>query len=58
MALEEIQDGRTVITVAHRLSTIKHADQILVMNKGRIVQSGTHDEWSSKMVTIVIYILL
>ncbi|WP_190960442.1 ABC transporter ATP-binding protein [Vibrio gigantis] len=44
MALEEIQDGRTVITVAHRLSTIKHADQILVMNKGQIVQSGTHDE--------------
>nr|WP_152960499.1 ABC transporter ATP-binding protein [Vibrio splendidus] len=44
IALEKIQEGRTVITVAHRLSTIKHADQILVMNKGRIVQSGTHHE--------------
>ena len=43
-ALANIQDGRTVITVAHRLSTIKNADQILVMNKGKVVQSGTHDE--------------
>ncbi|PSW06382.1 multidrug ABC transporter ATP-binding protein [Photobacterium rosenbergii] len=43
-ALENIQDGRTVITVAHRLSTIQNADQILVMNKGRVVQSGNHDE--------------
>lgn len=42
-ALENIQDGRTVITVAHRLSTIQNADQILVMNKGKLVQSGTHD---------------
>lgn len=43
-ALENIQDGRTVIMVAHRLSTIKNADKILVMNKGKMVQSGTHDE--------------
>ncbi|GLR74765.1 ABC transporter ATP-binding protein [Aliivibrio sifiae] len=43
-ALENLQDGKTVITVAHRLSTIKNADQILVMNKGKVVQSGTHDE--------------
>lgn len=43
-ALENIQDGRTVITVAHRLSTIQNADQILVMNKGEIVQSGTHQQ--------------
>ncbi|MGF1728740.1 ABC transporter ATP-binding protein [Photobacterium kasasachensis] len=43
-ALESIQDGRTVITVAHRLSTVQSADQILVMNKGKVVQSGTHDE--------------
>lgn len=43
-ALENIQDGRTVIMVAHRLSTIKNADKILVMNKGKVVQSGTHDE--------------
>ncbi|MFC1236209.1 ABC transporter ATP-binding protein [Vibrio sp. F74] len=41
-ALDNIQDGRTVITVAHRLSTIQNADQILVMNSGKIVQRGTH----------------
>ena len=41
-ALENIQDGSTVISVAHRLSTIQHADQILVMNSGKVVQSGTH----------------
>ncbi|WP_261816946.1 ABC transporter ATP-binding protein [Vibrio gallicus] len=41
-ALENIQDGRTVITIAHRLSSIKNADQILVMNKGSVVQTGTH----------------
>ncbi|WP_375321118.1 ABC transporter ATP-binding protein [Aliivibrio logei] len=43
-ALENIRDGKMVIMVAHRLSTIKNADQILVMNKGKVVQSGTHDE--------------
>lgn len=43
-ALENIQDGRTVITVAHRLSTIQNADQILVMNSGKVVQRGTHRE--------------
>lgn len=43
-ALENIRDGKTVIMVAHRLSTIKNADQILVMNKGKVVQSGSHDE--------------
>ena len=43
IALDNIQDGRTVIIVAHRLSTVQNADQILVMNHGQIVQSGTHD---------------
>ncbi|MBR9729016.1 ABC transporter ATP-binding protein [Shewanella intestini] len=43
-ALENIQDGRTVITVAHRLSTIQSADNILVMNAGKLVQSGTHNQ--------------
>ena len=36
--------GKTVITIAHRLATVRHADQILVVDDGRIVQSGTHDE--------------
>ncbi|HEY1163819.1 MAG TPA: peptidase domain-containing ABC transporter [Chitinophaga sp.] len=35
--------GKTVVVVAHRLSTVKHADQILVMDKGAIVESGTHE---------------
>jgi ATP-binding cassette subfamily B protein len=36
--------GRTSIVVAHRLSTIRQANQILVLDEGRIVQRGTHDE--------------
>ena len=43
-ALEKLMDGRTTIMVAHRLSTIQHADCIMVMHKGRICQRGTHRE--------------
>ncbi|NWQ39139.1 ABC transporter ATP-binding protein [Bacillus sp. EB106-08-02-XG196] len=43
-ALEELMKGRTTIIIAHRLSTIQNADIILVMNKGNIVQRGTHNE--------------
>lgn len=43
-ALEKLMTNRTTIMVAHRLSTIQHADQIMVMHKGRIRESGTHQE--------------
>lgn len=35
---------KAIIMIAHRLKTVRHADQILVVDKGRIVQRGTHDE--------------
>lgn len=43
-ALEKLMDGRTTIMVAHRLSTIQHADCIMVMHKGRVCERGTHRE--------------
>jgi len=42
--LETLFKGKTVIVVAHRLSTVKNADKIIVLNKGRIVEEGTHTE--------------
>ncbi|MBL7066058.1 MAG: ABC transporter ATP-binding protein [Anaerolineae bacterium] len=42
--LETIMRDRTAIVIAHRLSTVKHADRIIVMDHGRIVEEGTHDE--------------
>ena len=42
--LEEFFRGRTVVVVAHRLSTVKNADQIVVLEKGKIVEIGTHAE--------------
>jgi ATP-binding cassette, subfamily B, bacterial len=42
--LVEFTRGRTVVIVAHRLSTVKSADQIVVLNKGKVVEIGTHDE--------------
>ncbi len=47
-ALERAGQGRTVITIAHRLSTIAQADQIVVLEKGEIVESGTHGELLSR----------
>ena len=43
-AISELTRGRTIITIAHRLATIEQADQILVVDDGRIVQKGTHKE--------------
>jgi ATP-binding cassette subfamily B protein len=43
-ALERLAEGRTTITIAHRLSTVRDADQIVVLDKGRIIERGTHDE--------------
>ncbi len=43
-ALDELMVGRTSFMIAHRLSTVRHADQILVMSEGRIVERGSHDE--------------
>jgi subfamily B ATP-binding cassette protein HlyB/CyaB len=42
--MRAICEGRTVLIVAHRLSTVRHADRILVMERGRLVESGAHDE--------------
>jgi ATP-binding cassette subfamily B protein len=44
LALERLMAGRTVLIIAHRLATVRHADRIAVMERGRIVAVGTHDE--------------
>jgi ATP-binding cassette subfamily B protein len=43
-ALERLTEGRTTIAIAHRLSTVQDADQIVVLDRGRAVELGTHDE--------------
>ena len=46
-ALEKLMVGRTSFVIAHRLSTIKNAEKILVVDRGTIVESGTHQELSN-----------
>lgn len=43
-AIEALKQGKTIIMIAHRLKTVKNADQIIVINQGKISQQGTHDE--------------
>ena len=43
-AIENLTKQKTIIMIAHRLKTVRHADQIIVVDKGRIVQKGRHDE--------------
>ncbi|MBD3168102.1 MAG: ATP-binding cassette domain-containing protein, partial [candidate division Zixibacteria bacterium] len=47
-ALRKLQEGRTSLTIAHRLQTVLDADQILVLRKGEIIERGTHDELLTK----------
>ena len=43
-ALTEVVKHRTTLVIAHRLSTIENADQVIVLEQGRLVEAGTHDE--------------
>lgn len=47
-AIDKLTEGKTVFTVAHRLATIKNADVILVMNKGDVIEQGSHEELLAK----------
>ncbi len=47
-AIDRTMVGRTVLVIAHRLSTVRHADRICVLNKGQVVEEGTHEELLAK----------
>ena len=47
-AISELTRGKTIITIAHRLATIQQADQILVVDDGRITECGTHEQLIEK----------
>ena len=47
-AISELTRGKTIITIAHRLATVRNADQILVISDGRVAERGTHEELLAK----------
>ena len=51
-ALDELMKNKTVLVIAHRLSTIRHVDRIIVVNKGKVVEEGTHDDLATKKKSI------
>ena len=46
--LHDFYQGKTVVVVAHRLSTVKDADKIIVLDKGRVIEEGNHQELTNK----------